>query len=226
MGKENRRLLEKRIPCCVAHCKEPSLGHRRGHGRFCSWHLGKFLQHGDALKASYSIPLIQKYAEAASAWLDLNKDNPAVKQCIWRIRSHMTIADRVVKKNELAGMSAIHKAYSLWPMLRSRKVSEQKILASILGVKICVLADLERSKIEFRRVQISRILCHIAGGSYKSWINRGNPSENRAKRILGQSAEICTIAIKDKTLRAILMELGQQPKSLYFRKVHLIGAHT
>jgi hypothetical protein len=115
----------------------------------------------------------------------------------------MSAAGAVVPPRNLRGLSAEDKAKSIWARLRDRKVDAIVVLGAIAGVALCHDADPQKGKVEYRRVQIAKVLNRIAGGEVKRWpthytapglskekVLRWFPaSEGLVLRVLGKRAE-------------------------------------
>ncbi len=112
-------------------------------------------------------------------------------------------AGSVIPPRNLRGVSTKDKARSVWGRLRKRDVSPEVILSAILGVAMCHEDDPQQGKVEYRRVQIAKLLSRMGGGEVKRWPThftdpgsaqgdglRSFPaSEGRVLRELGKAAE-------------------------------------
>ena len=190
--------------CQVFGCPEPpgnALGN--GLGRFCRKHLEHLRRHGDPLKTSYRAPRLKPYRDTAAAWIKANKDKPYVALALKRVEGLKASAGSAIPPRNLRGASAKDKARSVWGRLRNRDVSPEVILAAILGVAMCHEDDPQQGKVEYRRVQIAKVLSRMGGGEVKRWpthfsdpalpketVLRSFPaSEGRVLRELGKTAE-------------------------------------
>ena len=112
-------------------------------------------------------------------------------------------AGPAIPPRNLRGVSAEDKARSIWGRLRNRDVAPEVILSAIVGVAMCHEDDPQPGKVEYRRVQIAKLLSRMGGGEVKRWPTHStNPalpketvlrsfpaSEGRVLRDLGKSAE-------------------------------------
>jgi hypothetical protein len=208
LGSLRKRLAEPReegrTHCWVVGCPEPPGNiSGKGLGRFCRKHLEHYRRHGDPLKASYQAPRLKPYRDTAVTWVKANKDSPFLAMALKRIEGLKATAGPVIPPRNLRGVSAKDKARSVWGRLRKREVAPEVILSAILGVAMCHEDDPQQGKVEYRRVQIAKLLSRMGGGEVKRWpthftdptlpketVLRSFPaSEGRVLRELGKAAE-------------------------------------
>jgi hypothetical protein len=116
--------------------------------------------------------------------------------------------------NSLRGVSNADKARAVWARLRSAGVDPVLVVAAIIGVTLVFEADPQKPSaawgVEYRRVQIAKVLNRLAGGTVKRWareprlVDDGVPrlevpppmlvkafpaSAGRVLRLLGKQAE-------------------------------------
>ena len=190
--------------CWVLTCNEPS-GNASGAGvgRFCRKHLEHYRRHGDPLKESYRAARTRSLKSAALYWVKSNRGEPFVQAATSRIESLMQRSGPVIAPRNLPGLSAQRKACATWARMRSRRVEAGNIVAAVLSIVLCHALDPQKGKVEYRRVQIAKVLNRIAGGEVKRWpTHHSDPALPREKvlkwfpaseglvlRVLGKSAE-------------------------------------
>lgn len=109
----------------------------------------------------------------------------------------------LIAPRNLHGLSAERRSQAVWARIRHRQINAGNILAAILTIVLCHALDPQRGKVEYRRVQVAKVLNRIAGGEVKRWpTHHADPALPREKvlrwfpaseglvlRVLGKSAE-------------------------------------
>lgn len=216
-----RRLVqtreEDRQHCWVFGCPEPpGNASGKGLGRFCRRHLEHHRRHGDPLKASYRARRLDPYRKGALKWIKQNSTDPRISAALMQIEELKAVAGRPIPPRNLRGVSAKEKARSVWARLQRKKTKPEVILAAIIGVMACHDTDPQPGKVEYRRVQVAKVLSRMGGGEVKRWptyfsdpklpkeqVLRSFPaSEGRVLRELGKQAEDAVASFLSKSTAA------------------------
>lgn len=184
-----RRLVQtrddRRKRCWVLDCpRPPGNASPKGLGRFCRKHLEHYRRHGDPLKPSYRAPRLKEYRQVAAAWIGQTAGDPYVQNALQRIAGLKTRAGPAIPPRRLRGVPAKEKARAVWARLRDRNVANETILAAILGVAMCYEHDPQKGKVEYRRVQIAKVLSRMGGGEVKRWATHSADPRLPKERVL------------------------------------------
>lgn len=157
--------------CAVFECRKPA-GRSTGDslGRYCRQHLKHTRRHGHPIKPSYRASEIAPYRIAVAKWLAMNATRREVEHALAGIEQILAASGRAVEPRHLLGLPAKDRAAAIWARIRERRAEPKAILATILGVSLCIAADHQRpSHAEFRYVQVAKLLNRIGGGIVRRW---------------------------------------------------------
>lgn len=223
--KETRE--DGRRHCWVFQCPDPP-GNSSGNGlgRYCRRHLEHLRRHGDVEKGSYKATRVAPYRKTAARWVKRNADDRHVKAALSKIEALKAGAGQAIPPRNLRGVSPADKARSVWARLRNRKVANEAMLSSILGVAMCHAADPQPGKREYLRVQIAKVLNRMAGGEVKRWATHYTDprlpkekvlkwfpaSEGRVLHVLGREAEVAAEILIHDRMKALLAAHNEAKK--------------
>ena len=138
--------------------------------RFCRSHSDHYSRHGSPYRSSFKAAEINPYRRAAVEWLMANEGERLVANALQRVRGLYDRAGPHVEAFRLRGMSPKDRTKAAWARLRKHEVDPRMIIAAWLAVEAKIAADPRaEDKIEFKRVQASKIVHRMASGSHKSW---------------------------------------------------------
>lgn len=89
------------------------------------------------------------------------------------VDSRYHAAGRHVAANSVRGLATPEKANAVWSRLRAAQVDPLYVVAAIVGVTLTFEHDPQKPSsawgVEYRRVQIAKVLNRMAGGTVKRW---------------------------------------------------------
>lgn len=167
--------------CRVVGCDRPA---RAGTDdgldtRFCRQHSDHYSRHGSPYKRSYTAKELAPYRKAALAWLEANAEDQWVRNAVDRVETLYRTAGPHIEAFRLRGLSPEGRAKAAWARLRKAKVDPRGVVAAWLAVEMIIRDDPQpETKIEFRRVQVSKLVHKMASGTHKRWeAGAGGPKE-------------------------------------------------
>ncbi|WP_292414510.1 hypothetical protein [Mesorhizobium sp.] len=138
--------------------------------RFCRQHADHYSRHGSPYKRSYTSKELAPYRKAATAWLEANEDDFYARNAIDRVKTLYETAGPHVEAFRLRGLSPEARAKAAWARLRKAKIDPRRVVAAWLAVEMIIRDDPQpETKIEFRRVQVSKLVHKMASGTHKRW---------------------------------------------------------
>ena len=201
-----RRVEEARpvyAVCAVLDCGRPSAAQEKSglHKVYCRHHAEHFRRHGSYSKPSYTAAELNGYRVGALRWLQTHADLPEVAQAVEKVRTLYWRGGKPEEAFRLVGKSPEQRALMIWAWLRVREVDPLVPIAAWLAVQLRHQADHQpERRIEFRWVQVAKVLHRIAGGSHKRWqlhnpdgslrgeeVHRYPASRGRVLRHLGEA---------------------------------------
>lgn len=175
-----RRIASARsvaMACAVPDCDQTvTTSDGTGLNRhYCRRHVEHFRRHGSYSKKSYTAAELNGYRSGALRWLQEHVDRPEVQAAVESVLTLYRRGGRPEEAFRLAGRSPEERAKLIWARLRVRKVDPLVPIAAWLAIALRHEEDLQpERRVEFRWVQVAKILHRIAGGSHKRWQRSGH----------------------------------------------------
>lgn len=194
------------VPGCAGAATDPP---EATVGRFCRRHLEHARRHGSAWRGSFTAFELNAYRRAAWNWLEVNSEDLGVKIAVDAVRQLYAASGEPVAAHRLARLPATKRARAAWASLREVDADVRLALAAVLGVVLRIEDDRAKpvfngtdavpSSLEFRDVQVAKLILRMAGGSVRRWPRRTptatplilksyGKSKGRTLRVLGDEA--------------------------------------
>ena len=158
--------------CRVIGCGKPA---RAGTSdgldmRYCRSHAEHYQRHGSPIKRSYTGKELAPYRRAALRWLEANAGSFWAKNAIGRVQGLYRSAGPHIEAFRLHGLSPQERAKAHWARMRKAEVDPRQVVAAWLAVEMVIADDPQSvTTIEFRRVQVAKIVHRMASGTHKRW---------------------------------------------------------
>lgn len=162
--------------CGIFGCGQPTTAFARtGLNRlYCRRHADHFDRHGSYAKASLPAAVVNPYRRAAYDWLLAHASDAVVMQAIADTERLYRRAGPHIEAFRLAGKSPKERALAAWARLREAGISPILPLAAWLAIELRLRDDAEADRsVEYRRVQVAKIVHRMASGSHRRWEQEG-----------------------------------------------------
>lgn len=182
----------------------------------CKKHVEFRRRHGSTWRKSYTAQEIGPYREAARLWLRQRKNYQKVADILAALDGRLQAAGRSKRANEVRWELPGEKARIALARLREGGHTAEDLLVATLTIKATQAAMGPRADVEFRNVQIAKLLHRLASGTHRTTSgfpllggSRYPRAEGTFMRILGHMVEdVAGIVANEEAVNEVLALAG------------------